>query len=137
MRSLRAHVAEHVGAIEADLLEIGVDLNDLGAPCLTYGRLGRLLANLGPRSRYGRSLLGPEMTTWGPQERILADLYDVVALLNRNVVQRGNPNNVPRPDPYPRPWPTEADRNKTVIGSGVSMTPEELSAQLARPRVPK
>lgn len=46
-----------------------------------------------------RALLG-DVAEWGQTDRLLADVFDAIAVGNW---QRGGNKNAPRPKPYPRP----------------------------------
>lgn len=76
-----------------------MDLLDLWRGGLTLRRVSALVDNLPRDAATCRAVYG-EVAEWGPSERILADVFDVLAQANW---QRGGNKNAPRPKGYPRP----------------------------------
>ena len=54
---------------------------------------------------------------------LLADIFDVLAMINSNLVAIGSHKKTEAPERYPRPWKT--DDGKKHIGSG-ALPPDEL-----------
>lgn len=54
---------------------------------------------------------------------ILADIYDILATINANLVAIGSRKRPKQPHRYPRPG--DADKNKKRIGDG-ALPPDEL-----------
>lgn len=97
---LHGLLSEHGEAIEADLRHYYQRrLRDLATGEMTWREFRCYLNELPDECRLARSVAG-EIAGWGPQERILADIYDVLADANW---QRGGNKNQTRPKPYPRP----------------------------------
>lgn len=92
----------------------GATLDDV--PCrISWRALGNFIRNLDVRSAYVREL-DPDLCRWVAPESLrpmLADMYDLMAALNRNVVAANSKHRPRKPKPYPRP----GKRDKgTVIG---------------------
>lgn len=109
---LAREIAEHGGAIEYDLMvRAGMTLDDVPAR-LSWRALGAFVRHLDATSAYVREV-EPEVAPWLGTERVqsmLADLIDMVAVLDWHLVSANTPRGRPRPrkpKPYPRPWKAE------------------------------
>lgn len=109
---------EHREAVERDLLtETGYKLDDVGRT-LSWGALKSFLSRVRPDSALSHEL-NPDIAEWSTALRtnvILADIYDMLSMINAQLRviashKRGQP-----PKPYKRPW--EKDRNIQHYGSG-------------------
>lgn len=106
---LAGELAEHGGAIEYDLItRAGMSFDDVPAR-LSWRALGVFVRHLDASSAYVREV-EPERAPWLGTERIpsmLADLFDMVAVLDWHLVCANTPRGKQRPrrpKPYPRPW---------------------------------
>lgn len=71
--------------------------------------------------------LHPETAAWGTTMKtnaILADIYDLLAKINHNLVVLGG-GRAGNPKPYPRPGKKAGNENERHIGSG-ALPPAEL-----------
>ena len=116
MISLANFVDEHRGAVERDLLtETGHELRDVGG-ALSWGALGSFLSSI----QLGSALAGelnPDMAKWATRAKtneILADIYDLLAIINANLHVHITHKPGKKPKPYKRP----GDKDKRHIGKG-------------------
>ena len=121
--------------MEYDLLtQTGHEINDIGRT-LSWDALDSFLHSIGPDSSIGRELY-PEQAEWATRVKtnsILADIYDMLALINANYVCAISKNHVFKmPKKYPRPWKNEQE-NENHIGSG-AMPPDELEKWMEEKR---
>ena len=71
----------------------------------------------------------PDAAAWGTRAKtnaILADIYDVLAMINANLVAVGSGKPSKAPKPYPR-LVKPKNENERHIGSG-ALPPDELEA---------
>ena len=71
--------------------------------------------------------LNPDVHEWSTRfktNRILADVYNILAQINANLVAVGSGNPATKPDPYPTPWNVPSE-DKKRIGSG-GLPPDDL-----------
>ena len=123
--SLARFALEHRKAIEADLLCTGYEFDDIGRN-LSWGALDSFLSHPKEDSALVREL-EPETAAWASRaktNRILADIWDQLALINANLVAIGQGRPAKTPKPYPVPGRKSNDSEKR-IGSG-AMPPIEL-----------
>lgn len=117
--SLAKAVLEHREAIECDLLrETGRELNEVGRT-LSWRALDSFLNHTEVDSALMRELR-PELAPWGTTAKtnmILADIFDILAMINANLVALGDRKQAKKPKPYPRPYKQD-DSDKQHIGSG-------------------
>ena len=113
--SLADFVIEHRKAIEYDLLtRTGFQLNDVGGT-LSWSALDSFIRNLDTDSALARDL--GKSTGWEntiQTNKILADLYDLIQVINANLVALGGKK--AKTKPYPRP--NKGDDTKKRIGKG-------------------
>lgn len=86
----------------------GHSLDDVGSS-LSWEALGSFLHKLEPTSETAREL-DPELASWAGQVKtnaILADIYDMLALINANLCAIGTGNKAKKPKGYPRPKAAE------------------------------
>ena len=79
--------------------------------------------------------LNPEAATWSTTTKtnaILADIYDVLALINANLIALASKRAAKQPKPYPRPRRKE-NENERHFGSG-ALPPDELREWFNRKR---
>lgn len=113
---------EHHKALESDLMRCGYELNDVGHS-LSWGALHSFVRTLGPSSAVARDI-DPEVHQWSTTantNKILADIYDLLAQINANLVAVGSHKPSKKPKPYPRPKSNSGDK----YGKG-AVTVQEL-----------
>lgn len=96
------------------MTRVGATLDDVPTR-ISWRALGNFVGNLGIDSAYVREV-EPEVARWVAPESLrpmLADLFDLVAVLNRNVVAASSKHRPRKPKPYPRPG--RQDKG-TVVG---------------------
>lgn len=132
--SLSKFARDHRGALEYDLMtRTGCELEDVGRS-LSWGALGNFIKNLPLESATVRELK-PEMSLWSTRFEtnvILADIFDVLQIINANLVAYCNRHRAEKPPRYPRPFQKKND-DKTHIGSG-ALPPAELRAWFEKKR---
>jgi hypothetical protein len=79
---------------------------------MTWRELACYVKGLPDTCRVARSIAG-DVAGWSSTERILADIFDVLAIANW---QRMGDKNRSRPQPYPRP---QDKRVRDAIGRGL------------------
>ena len=107
------------------LTQTGHELSDIGRT-LSWDALDSFLSNLGAESALVREM-NPEVDTWGTTIKtnmILADIWDVLAMINANLVAVGTKKKTKAPKPYPRPWEKDPDREQHIGSDG--LPPDEL-----------
>lgn len=107
------------------LTQTGHELNDIGRT-LSWDALDSFLSNLGAESALVREMR-PGVETWGTTLKtnmILADIWDVLAMINANIVAVGTHKPAKNPKPYPREWRKDPEHEQH-IGSG-GLPPDEL-----------
>lgn len=107
------------------LVQTGHELNDIGRT-LSWDALDSFLANLGADSALVREM-DPEVGAWGTTLKtnlILADIWNVLAMINANLIAVGTRKPAKAPKMYPHPWQKEPDKERH-IGSG-ALPPNEL-----------
>lgn len=123
---LAKSVLEYREAIEHDLLvRTGHELNDVGRT-LSWGALDSFLQHTTPDSALMKEV-NPEVAAWSNTAKtnaILADIYDVLAAINSNLVAVGTRRAAKKPKPYPRPGDKGHDSERH-FGSG-ALPPDEL-----------
>lgn len=71
--------------------------------------------------------INPDVAEWSgalKTNAILADIYDILAAINANLVAMGTHKSAKNPKPYPRPVKREPE-NERHFGSG-ALPPDEL-----------
>lgn len=125
---------EHREAIEYDLMtRTGHELNDIGST-LSWSAFGSFLKKLDPHSALFWEV-HPEIAKWTDTVKtnaILADIYDVLASINANLISVGSGKPAKRPKPYPRPTKQEHD-DEQRFGTG-ALPPSELHDWIERKR---
>lgn len=100
-------------------------MNDIGR-ILSWDALESFLKHARPDSALV-SEINPEISAWASTTKtntILADIYDVLAQINANLVAIGSGKPAKSPKPYPRPGKKNPE-NEKHIGSG-ALPPDEL-----------
>ncbi len=117
---LAAFVVEHDGAIEYDLLtKTGHELKDIGRS-LSWDALASFVIYDGNDSALAREL-DEEYTLWATALKsngILADIFDMLAQINANLVALGEHKASKQVSPYPRPGMEEKRDNVKHFGRG-------------------
>lgn len=121
---------EHAEAIEADFQRYyQTHIGLLGTEQLTWRRFKVLLFRLPRESQYMQTLLG-ERGRWSTDNHLQATLIDSVNLLRVTYVNAHSKKKA-KFESLPRPG---VDRTTgDVYGRGGGVTPDEMSARLARP----
>ena len=124
--SLAQFVNENSEAIEYDLLtRTGYCLQDVGRS-LSWTALNSFIKNTPPDSALMRNLR-PDLYQWSTQAKtnaILADIYDVLSMINANLCAKGSGKRPKRPKPYPRP---QSNHNEHI---GTPMPVDELHRKI-------
>ena len=124
--SLAKSVMEYREAIEYDLLvETGHELRDVGR-VLSWDALSAFLKNIDADSATAREI-NPELSQWSSIAKtnaILADIFDILSIINANLMAIGSGKRAKKPKPYPRPKQKDND-NKQHFGRG-ALPPDEL-----------
>ena len=97
----------------------GHHLADIGQS-LTWSETAAFLANVPADSAIMREL-HPEIYGWTTRAKtnaILADIFDMLANINANLVAVGSGRMPKRPKAYPRPWRKDRDRDTQHFGKG-------------------
>lgn len=132
--SLAKTALEYREAITYDLLtQTGHELDDVGST-LSWGAFDIFLHNVRPDSAVARQI-DPEVAQWSERLKtnmILADIFDMLALINANLMAIGTHKAAKKPKPYPRPHQKKPEEEKH-IGSG-ALPPAELRAWIERKR---
>ena len=126
MIGLAKQIQEHRGAIEYDLLtKTGHSIDDIGRS-LSWDALDSFLSNIGLDSALGRELHleEAEWCTTTKTNKMLAEVIDLLAQINANLVAIGSYKPAKKVKPYPRPWKLDPSDGKK-IGSG-GLPPAEL-----------
>lgn len=130
--SLAAFTDEHRKAISADLIKCGYELEDVGHS-LSWSALHSFIFNSGIESALGREI-NPELHDWSSTFKtnaILADIYDVLAMINANLVAIGSHSRTVMPKPYKRIG--KQNGNGRQLGDG-AVPVDELRAVFASKR---
>lgn len=128
-------MAEHEGAIEYDLLtRTGHELRDVGNT-LSWRALASFVLHDGDNSALAREI-DSEHTLWAQTLKtngLLADIYDVLAQINANLVAVGNRKQAKHVPPYPRPGMEDKRADVKHFGKN-ALPPDELRAWFAQKR---
>ena len=106
-------------------MKTGYELNDVGRT-LSWEALDSFLKHAAPDSALIKQL-DPETAAWASTIKtnaILADIFDILATINANLMAVGSGKAARRPKPYPRPGKRSPD-NEQHFGSG-ALPPDEL-----------
>ncbi len=91
--------------MESDLLKYGYELKDIGRS-LSWGALSSFVSNLDLSSSVSKEI-NPDLHSWSTTFKtntILADIFDILALINANIVAIGSHTHTKAPQKYPRPF---------------------------------
>lgn len=97
-------------------------MEDIGRT-LPWSALESFLHHIDINSEVAREL-DPELSDWGGTVKtnaILADIYDMLAMINANLCAMGSGKRAKKPKSYKRP----GDKDKQHIGKG-ALPPDEL-----------
>ena len=114
----------------------GYQLSDLGN-ALDWTAMRTFMRHLPIDSVTGQEL-HPEYAVWATQTKtnvILADIFDVLAQINANLVALGSHKAAKQPKPYPRPVQKDPE-NVRHFGRG-ALPPDELRAWFEEKRKEK
>ena len=108
----------------------GHDLEDIGRT-LSWSALGAFLKHIEINGAIAREL-DPELSKWSGSFKtnaILADIYDMLAMINANLVAMGSGKRATKPKPYTRP----GDKDQKKIGKN-ALPAEQLREWFAKKR---
>lgn len=112
--------------MEYDLLTAtGHQLSDIGVG-LDWRAMRTFMAHLPIDSATGQEIY-PEYAQWASRTKtnaILADIFDVLAQINANLVAIGSKKDAKQPKPYPRPKQKQPE-NERHFGRG-ALPPDKL-----------
>lgn len=111
-------------------MQTGYSLDDVGG-ALSWSALGAFLHKADPESSLAHEL-EPELAAWATRFKtnaILADIYDILAQINANLVSGFSRKRASKPKRYPRP----GDDSKRKVGKN-AVSIEELDKWLASKR---
>ena len=94
----------------------GFTLDDVGGT-LSWDALGDFIARMDPASALSYEL-DPERAQWATVDgtnRILADIYDLLAVMNRTLAMMATKKRQKKPEPYPRPG--QKKKEKKHVGT--------------------
>lgn len=116
--SLAKFVDEHREALNYDLItQTTYQVKDIGGG-LSWDALDSFIKNIGPGSALGRDL-GYNFEGWDTTTKtnsILADIYDLLQMINRNIVASKSKKRISEKiTPYPRPGQEKKERR---LGKG-------------------
>lgn len=117
--------------MQTDLMKRGFTLNDVGG-VLTWDALGDFLAKTEPGSALSYEL-DPERAQWATTDgtnRILADIYDLLAVMNRTLGMIATHKRQKKPAPYPRPGKKQEKRHLGTASIPVSEMREHIMKKL-------
>lgn len=110
--SLAKFVDEHREAVEYDLItKTGYELDDVGS-VLSWGALNSFVKRLDPDSKTALEL-EPELAQWATVSKtnaILADIFDLLSVINANLASIGSGKKAKKPEKYPRPKKNKKDK---------------------------
>lgn len=113
---------EHRKAIESDLMQRGFCLDDIGRS-LPWSALNSFISNIGLDSALVKEL-EPEIADWGTVWKtnlLLADIFDILNIINANIVAIGSHKAAKQTKPYPRPGDEKKGEH---YGKGAVSVPE-------------
>ena len=97
---------------------------DVGSS-LSWGALRSFLLHIRPDSALAREI-NPDTYIWASRAKtnaLLADIFDLLSMINANLCAKGTGKKPKKPKPYPRPGSKEAET--THIGKG-ALPPDKL-----------
>ena len=113
-------MVKHRGAIEHDLLtKTGYSLDDVGST-LSWDALDSFIANCGADTALAREI-NEDYYNWSSMVKtngILADIFDMLAQINANLVAIGTHKASKEPPKYPRPGDDRDNKNRKHFGNG-------------------
>lgn len=108
------------------MTKTGFCLDDVGGR-LSWSALFSFISNTPPDGALMRELK-PDISQWATVAKtnaLLADIYDLMAMINANLCAKGSGKRAKRPKPYPRPVEARAERR-----IGKPMPIEELHKKI-------
>ena len=110
-------------------MQTGYSLDDVGG-ALSWSALGAFLHKVEPDSAIAHEI-EPEIAAFSSRTKtnaLLADIYDLLAQINANLVAGFSRKHSQKPKRYPRP----GDDSKRHIGTDNGMTVSELDSWFAK-----
>ena len=116
--SLARFAEENGEALNFDLFtRTGYSVRDIG-DAIPWGTFRAFVQQIGFNSAIARKLY-PEYADWATPEKtnaLLADIYDLLSVINANLLSIGSGKRAKHPKPYPRPGAKKDEEKK--IGRG-------------------
>lgn len=115
------------------MIETGHELEDVG-DSLSWGAFASFIKYARPESALVNAL-NPDVSAWASTTKtnmILADIFDMLAQINANLVAIGSRKPARAVKPYPRPWAKDPD-SVQKIGKG-ALPKDELHKWIERKR---
>ena len=109
----------------------GHELSDIGRT-LSWSALHSFITQIGPDSALAKSM-DRELADWSGRVKtnaILADIFDLLAAINANLVGLMTRKRPKQPKPYPRPGREDAGRDEKKFGRG-ALPVDELRKWIA------
>ena len=106
--------------------ETGYELEDVGRT-LSWNALGSFLHNIRPDSETAKEL-NADVSVWATQAKtnaLLADIYDVLSVINANIYSLGSRKKAKKPQRYPRPGQDKDDVQR-IGGKGSALPRDEM-----------
>ena len=126
-------MSEHRNAVERDLLvKTGHTLNDVGRS-LSWDALGAFVQHDTIEPSALLYEMDAERYQWGTTAQtnyLLADIYDILSVINENLKIKGTKARGKMPKPHPRPH----DKEKTTKKIGTAMPAADFDAWIAKKR---
>lgn len=113
------------------MVQTGHEIEDIGQS-ISWTALSSFLARLDISSETAREL-EPDLAKWSDTVKtnaILADIYDMLAMINANIVSMNSGKRAKKPAAYPRP----GNQKKEKIGGKNALPPEQLREWFNRKR---
>lgn len=107
-------------------METGHELRDVGKN-LSWTALRSFVMNARPESALVREV-SPDSYIWASRAKtnaLLADIFDLLGMVNANLCVKGTKRRPKKPKPYPRPGDKDRKTETTHIGGG-AMPPDKL-----------
>ena len=112
------------------MVKTGYSLEDIGR-ALSWSALGAFLRHIDINSETAMEI-EPELASWAGTAKtnaLLADIFDILAMINANLCAMGSGKKAKKPKGYPRP----GDKDKQKIGKN-ALPPDQLKAWFEKKR---
>lgn len=126
---LIAFIEEHRAAVRSDLLHLGLRLEQLGTPDLTWAEMYALAHCADSTTAMFRAMNGH---SWSVDTILAAHLYDL-QMMQAYQFNRANGGRMRKPKPFPRPealMPSDDEANESTMGQAAPL--EDIQEFLRR-----